>query len=248
MVGSTDLQGTRFSAVVNTNGHRVEMISTDNVLKFVVRILRTFKHTTGQIPERILYFRDGVSEGQYAQVIAEELRDIKIACQSINENYRPSITVTICSKRHHHRFFPNPTDRLAADRNGNVKPGTIVEKDITHPTEYDFFLASHAAIQGTARPVHYHVIHDENKIPVDEFQKLVYNTCYTYIRATNAVSLIPAVYYAHLASNRARAHEVGGHHTENYSSTEVSGEDKPLPVVQDITPLNAQLVGSMWYV
>lgn len=50
-------------------------------------------------------------------------------------------------------------------------------------------LAAHNAIQGTARPVHYHVIHDENKMPVDAFQALVYNTCYTYCRASNSVSL-----------------------------------------------------------
>lgn len=73
--------------------------------------------------------------------------------------------------------------------------------------EYDFYLCSHTAIQGTARPVHYHVILDEANVPVDEFQRMVYQMCYQYMRSTTPVSLFPAVYYAHLASNRARAHE-----------------------------------------
>ena len=30
---------------------------------------------------------------------------------------------------------------------GNVPPGTIVDRDITHPTEYDFYLCSHVGIQ-----------------------------------------------------------------------------------------------------
>src|SRR5690606_10449298 len=109
--------------------------------------------------------------------------------KTLQDTYNPSVTVTICSKRHHHRFFPAPNDNDASDRNGNVKPGTLVERDITHPTEYDFYLNAHSAIQGTSRPVHYHVIHDENKLSVDDFQRLVYNTSYTYIRATCSVSI-----------------------------------------------------------
>lgn len=39
----------------------------------------------------------------------------------------------------------NPRD--SEDRNGNVPAGTIVDTDITHPTEIDFYLVSHASIQ-----------------------------------------------------------------------------------------------------
>jgi eukaryotic translation initiation factor 2C len=63
------------------------------------------------------------------------------------------------------------------------------------------------ALQGTARPVHYHVIHDEIKMKVDDLQKMLYQQCYAYMRATTPVSLHPAAYYAHLASARAAAHE-----------------------------------------
>src|SRR5690606_35415441 len=157
MVGSMDLPGTRFSAICNTNGQRVETIHTTNMIKFIVRLLRSYRFHTQRIPGRIMYFRDGVSEGQYAQIIEEELRDLKAACKTLQDTYNPSVTVTICSKRHHHRFFPAPNDNDASDRNGNVKPGTLVERDITHPTEYDFYLNAHSAIQGTSRPVHYHL-------------------------------------------------------------------------------------------
>jgi eukaryotic translation initiation factor 2C len=63
------------------------------------------------------------------------------------------------------------------------------------------------AIQGTARPTHYYVILDEMRVKVDDFQKMIYEHCYQYMRSTTPVSLYPAIYYAHLASNRARAHE-----------------------------------------
>lgn len=96
-------------------------------------------------------------------------------------------TVIIAEKRHHIRFFP--TGPPASDKNGNPVPGTLVERDVTHPFEYDFYLCSHAAIQGTARPTHYHILLDECEIKGDGFQKMLYEHSYQYMRATTPVSL-----------------------------------------------------------
>ena len=52
--------------------------------------------------------------------------------------------------------------------------GTLVDRDICHPTEFDFYLNSHAGIQGTNRPCHYHVLLDENKFGAQELQLLTY--------------------------------------------------------------------------
>jgi eukaryotic translation initiation factor 2C len=247
MVGSTDVMASRFAAIANTNGNRVEVISSANMVRFITTMLRCFKAATGSIPQRILYFRDGVSEGQYEEILESELNDIKEACKMLQERYKPKITITICSKRHHFRFFPS--DKAAADRNGNPVPGTIVERDITHPTSYDFYLNSHNAIQGTARPVHYTCIYDENKMPVDLFQALIYNTCYTYMRATNAVSLIPATYYAHLASARARAHEQQTTEDTMTITTSSEGERRVIsleePPLRDLHPDNKI---RMWFI
>lgn len=77
----------------------------------------------------------------------------------------------------------------SGDRNSNALPGTLVEQDVTHPFEYDFYLCAHSAIQGTARPVHYHVLRDDAKVPVVEFQKMIYHFSYQYMRSTTPVSL-----------------------------------------------------------
>lgn len=130
------MQGARFAAIANTNGYRVEVITSKNMIKFMCTLLRAFKANTGKIPMRIFYFRDGVSEGQYQHIIEQELNDMREACKVLQSDYNPKITVTICSKRHHTRFFP--IDKIAQDRNGNCVPGTIIERDVTHPTEYDF--------------------------------------------------------------------------------------------------------------
>lgn len=56
----------------------------------------------------------------------------------------------------------------------NIPPGTTVDVGITHPTEFDFYLCSHAGIQGTSRPSHYHVLWDDNQLTADELQQLTY--------------------------------------------------------------------------
>lgn len=206
---STSSVANRYVAMVETNGYRVEMIVTYNIKTFFAKMLPYWdannKNNKGEPvkPEHVYYFRDGVSEGQYQQVLQLECNDIK---QALFDHYHANISlaVIVCSKRHRVRFFP---DRGQGDRNSNPHPGTLVERDVTHPTQLDFYLNSHSAIQGTARPVHYHVLLNEIGVPIEWLQQMIYEQCYQYIRSTTPVSLFPAVYYAHLASNRARSHE-----------------------------------------
>ena len=55
-----------------------------------------------------------------------------------------------------------------------VDAGTVVDKGVVHPTEYDFYLNAHASIQGTSRPVHYHVLLDQNSLGPDQLQAFTY--------------------------------------------------------------------------
>ena len=48
----------------------------------------------------------------------------------------------VVGKRHHVRFFPGP--RGDKDKSGNCPAGTIVDREITHPLELDWYLQSHA--------------------------------------------------------------------------------------------------------
>ncbi|GES99674.1 piwi domain-containing protein [Rhizophagus clarus] len=168
-------------------------------------------------PERILFYRDGVSENQFKQVLKSEVKAIKSACHSLEQGYSPKVTFVIVQKRHHTRFFP--VDIKDSDRTGNCLPGTLIETGVTHPAEFDFYLQSHAGLQGTCRPIHYHVSHDENRFTSDSLQTLSYNLCYIYARCTRAVSIVPPIYYAHLACKRARFH-IRDNFSESSSTTE----------------------------
>ncbi|KAL6281772.1 hypothetical protein ACE6H2_018653 [Prunus campanulata] len=207
---------TKYAGLVCAQAHRQELIQ--DLFKtwqdpargtvsggMIKELLISFRRATGQKPQRIIFYRDGVSEGQFYQVLLYELDAIRKACASLEPNYQPPVTFVVVQKRHHTRLFANNHhDRNTVDRSGNILPGTVVDSKICHPTEFDFYLCSHAGIQGTSRPAHYHVLWDENKFTADALQSLTNNLCYTYARCTRSVSIVPPAYYAHLAAFRAR--------------------------------------------
>ena len=146
-------------------------------------------------------YRDGVSEGQFTQVLQHELTAIREACIKLESDFKPGITFIVVQKRHHTRLFCADRNEQSG-RSGNIPAGTTVDIGITHPTEFDFYLCSHQGIQGTSRPSHYHVLWDDNHFDADELQQLTFQLCHTYVRCTRSVSIPAPAYYAHLVAFR----------------------------------------------
>jgi hypothetical protein len=202
VVASHDIKMARYGAAVRVQATRQEIIQ--DLASMTKEHLESFLAINRRLPERILFYRDGVSEGQYAQVLNEEVKSLKAGCAAFQEGYAPTITMVIVQKRHHTRFMT--TTSQDADRSGNIPAGTVVDTSVCHPTLFDFFLCSHGGIQGTSRPTHYHVIYDDHKFTPDDLQILSYNLCYTFGRCTRSVSIVTPAYYAHLVAFRARFH------------------------------------------
>ncbi|KAF2893819.1 hypothetical protein ILUMI_12356 [Ignelater luminosus] len=172
-------------------------------------LLFFYKKNNQMKPERIIFFRDGVSEGQFQTVLNAEVHTIRQACTMVQKDgmYKPKITFLVVQKRHHTRFFPtNDRDSDDRDRNFNVPAGTIVDTEITHPTALDFYLVSHASIQGVARPTKYRILWDDNDMNEDEVEQLTYHLCHMFTRCTRSVSYPAPTYYAHLAAARAKVY------------------------------------------
>ncbi|KAL1922369.1 uncharacterized protein VTP21DRAFT_9908 [Calcarisporiella thermophila] len=212
--GTIDSTAARYATVTRPQPSRMEIIK--HLSSMVKELLRAFYKTARCKPEQILFYRDGVSEGQFGEVMQSEISAIREACASLDKNYNPRLTFLVVQKRHHTRFFP--MDREGTDRSGNCLPGTVVERTITHPWGYDFFIQSHPGLKGTSSPTHYYVLEDQNNLSPDELQELSYKLCYTYCRATRAVSLVPPAYYAHLSCLRARYHTTTTWLSNSYSS------------------------------
>lgn len=141
--------------------------------------LHKWKQRNKRLPQNILYYRDGVADSQYDQVDAEEVSAIRKAWSDYIRDYAQDtpnaelkLTTVIVTKRHSTRFFP-AMKQDAMKKNHNCKPGPLVESAVTSPYYSDFYLQSHNAIKGTARPCHYFVLHNGMGISMTQLQELV---------------------------------------------------------------------------
>ena len=244
---------------------RKEMVSDlTDMLKSRLRVWKDPRHGKhAHLPENILVYRDGVSEGQYQTVLQEEVPLLRQACEDIyppadQKRGLPRLTVVIVGKRHHTRFYASREGE--ADRSMNPKAGTVVDRGVTEARNWDFFLQSHAAIQGTARPAHYFVLLDEifrarytKAVPppyqnvADVLEALTQSMCYTYGRATKAVSLCTPAYYADVVCERARCYLSEVFETPSQSVAGSVG-GKPAEVTSEDVLIHARLRDSMFYI
>jgi len=130
MTASIDLLGARYAAVAANQGRRVEMIQ--EARKMAKRLLAQFYTETKVPPEKIVYLRDGVSEGQYDQVLQHEATAICDEARRMGSSHI-KLTVIIVRKRHHTSFFP-----AQGGERENIAPGTLVDTGVTHPRGFDF--------------------------------------------------------------------------------------------------------------
>ncbi|XP_017765394.1 PREDICTED: protein argonaute-2 [Eufriesea mexicana] len=203
VAASHDPNAFQFNIEVRLQSPREEMIQD---LEEIMTIqLKFFFVKTGYKPKKIIFYRDGVSEGQLVQLMHFELSAIKKAVMRLDKSTACNIPIAyfVVQKRHHIRLFPT-SERNSDDRNFNVQAGTIVDTEITHPTHIDFYLVSHASIQGTARPTKYRCICNETMMSENEIEQLTYYLCHMFARCTRSVSYPAPTYYAHLAAFRAR--------------------------------------------
>lgn len=169
VVASTDARLGQWPASIRVQEGKKEMVS--ELTEMVMERLRLWRKRNTNLPEQILVYRDGVSEGQYDTVLREELPCFYAAFEKLYpaKTKKPKISIIIVGKRHHTRFYPvKPED---GDRGGNPKNGTVVDRGITK--HWEFFLQAHTGLQGTARPAHYVVVRDEIGLGEDGLEQLV---------------------------------------------------------------------------
>jgi eukaryotic translation initiation factor 2C len=217
IVASIDKYLGQWPADFRVQESRKEMVTALEGL-FTSR-LKLWQKFNKNLPENVIIYRDGVSEGQYHTLLEQELPQIRNACKQLypaqaTKQGFPKISIIVCGKRHHTRFYP--TTEANADRSSNCEPGTVVDRGVTEVRFWDFFVQSHACLQGTARPGHYYVVLDEifrgraakppHQNAADALEELTHNMCHLFGRATKAVSLCPPAYYADLLCTRLRCY------------------------------------------
>jgi eukaryotic translation initiation factor 2C len=135
--------------------------------------------TPSRWPLGIVFYRDGVGEGQYGMVLDQELPKIKKAWNEAKSEMRatntgppadfePYLIMVIVTKRHHTRLYP----QQAKDET-NLQSGTLVDSTIISPRFEEFYLQSHHSALGTARCTYNIIIHNSNRTQKEHIEELV---------------------------------------------------------------------------
>ena len=128
VTGSIDKNWSYYAArMLAQKKHKKESIEFINDLHHPVKeLLEQYRISNGKYPKRLVFFRDGISEGEFEKVLfiwiikyknkilwykfkinkvlGHEMNEIREACVQIG--YKPGVTYVVVQKRHHTRFFP----------------------------------------------------------------------------------------------------------------------------------------------
>ncbi|KAH8305813.1 hypothetical protein KR059_011347, partial [Drosophila kikkawai] len=104
VVASHDPYGISYNSSHRMQRSTLEVI--EDMESITVEHLRVYREYRNSYPDHIIYYRDGVDDGQLEKIKCEELGGINKACRKIG--IEPKICCIIVVKRHHTRFFPKP--------------------------------------------------------------------------------------------------------------------------------------------
>jgi len=184
VVASINKDCAQWSASVRSQGSRVEIV--EELREMMGERIRAWQSNNNkQLPQNIVVYRDGVSEGQYVEVLNREALAINDAITGIYGTGVPKarVAIFVVGKRHHTRFYPTRPQDMAdqgavgmrpRDPNGNPRYGTVVDRGVTSERQWDFYLQAHHGLQGTARPAHYVALKDQIKFTADGLEQMVY--------------------------------------------------------------------------
>lgn len=175
---------------------------SDTLMLMMTGALRQYKEThNGALPNKIVIYRDGVSDGQLQYVYEYELEGLKTRLFEMYRKYNeclvaqgePKIDLRfafiVVNKRVNTKFF---------NEYGSSNPpcGTVIDSVVTLPERYDFFLISQNVRQGTVNPTAYNVIYDSLQLPPAKLQMLTYKACHLYYNWSGTVRVPAVVQYA----------------------------------------------------
>lgn len=92
------------------------------------KALEIYRETCGAYPEKILFYRDGVGDGQVQYVMKQEVDPLVEQLKKIYNEDVPKLAYIIVNKRTNTRLFKGSGSTIV-----NPKPGTVVDREITQP-------------------------------------------------------------------------------------------------------------------
>ena len=219
LVASSDSRFAQWPAEISVQRGKDPLIhNIDEMLGSRIRYwAQKHDHT---LPQNVVIYRSMVSGDNYGPWVNEELPLIKNACRASKltrhaKGHLPRITVVLVDENCDARFYP--TADTEGHSSGSPLAGTVVDRGISDPRQWDFFLQSHNPTQGPNQPTRYFVIFDEvfrrqcharsgMRGPVDLLQNLTHTLCFLSGETTKSRSVCTPIHYASQVCARARSY------------------------------------------
>ncbi|MGH0131652.1 UNVERIFIED_CONTAM: hypothetical protein FKN15_056734 [Acipenser sinensis] len=116
------------------------------------------------LPEKIVVYRDGVSDGQLKAVEDFEIPQL-LKCFETFPRYEPKMAFIVVQKRIGTTLYS-----CSGDRFGTPPPGTILDHTVTNKEWVDFYLMAHHIRQGCGLPTHYISVYNTANLSPDHLQ------------------------------------------------------------------------------
>ena len=160
--------------------------------KSVINSIQKFKDANGgTAPDRIVIFRDGVSESQLPAVLSTECGSIKDALDEGGFKEMKLIFLVV-NKMVNARFFSKN-----GNRNVNPERGIVVDSGVVRENEYDFYIVPHGSRQGIQGPTRFHLLYSNEEINTKALYEVCYRLCYGYFNYGSSIKVPSPVLYAH---------------------------------------------------
>ncbi|XP_010363667.2 piwi-like protein 2 isoform X2 [Rhinopithecus roxellana] len=163
----------------------------DSLKLCLVGSLKKFYEVNHCLPEKIVVYRDGVSDGQLKTVANYEIPQLQ-KCFEAFENYQPKMVVFVVQKKISTNLY------LAAPQHFvTPTPGTVVDHTITSCEWVDFYLLAHHVRQGCGIPTHYVCVLNTANLSPDHMQRLTFKLCHMYWNWPGTIRVPAPCKYAH---------------------------------------------------
>ncbi|XP_049326525.1 piwi-like protein 2 isoform X1 [Astyanax mexicanus] len=153
--------------------------------------LQKYYEMNHSFPEKIVIYRDGVSDGQLKTVEQYEIPQI-LKCFETFPNYEPKLTFIVVQKRISTTLYS-----YGGERFGTPPPGTVLDHTVTNKDWVDFFLMAHSIRQGCGLPTHYISVYNTANLTPDHLQRLTFKMCHLYWNWPGTIRVPAPCKYAH---------------------------------------------------
>ncbi|XP_044052946.1 piwi-like protein 2 [Siniperca chuatsi] len=188
-VASVNSSMTRWYSRVTFQTPTEELINGFRVC--LLAALQKYYEVNHNLPEKIVVYRDGVSDGQLRMVEQYEIPQL-IKCFETFPSYEPKLVFIVVQKRISTTLYS-----WAANNFGTPPPGTILDHTLTHKDWVDFYLMAHHIRQGCGLPTHYISLYNTANLTPDHLQRLTFKMCHLYWNWPGTIRVPAPCKYAH---------------------------------------------------